>query len=104
MSLFNCQYMLLPCWAQGNGKTISRGWRSAVYLRSVKNAGISMLLTQNEGRGFGAIDATIIAASANLVIGGAENAESHIAIITATTRNAYIMKRTGRMSSTRGSR
>src|SRR5208337_236413 len=71
-------------------------------LPSVKNEGISSLLTQNDACGFGAIDATMIAAAATFQIGRAAAAANHIAIITATTRNAYIMNRTGRIFSIKG--
>ena len=57
MSLCNCQYMLLPRFPQGSGKMISRGSSSLAYVRSVKKAGISSGLTQNDACGFGAIDA-----------------------------------------------
>ena len=65
---------------------------------------MSSLLTQNDACGFGAIDATMIAAAATFQIGRAADAASHVANITATTRNAHIMNRTGRISSMRGRR
>ena len=69
----------------------------------MKKAGISRLLTQNDARGFGAIEMTISGCGHELrERDGASHAANHIAAITATTSSAYIMNRTGRMFSIKG--
>src|SRR5271168_3792306 len=95
MPLCNCQYMLLPFCPHGSGKIIARGLSSVAYARSVKNAGTSRRLIQNDAWRLGAIDTRITAAAIRFVIGRADDAENHIETITATTRNSYIMNRTG---------
>src|ERR1700722_14645700 len=104
MSLRACQYMLLPCCAHGRGKMISRGSSSAAYVRSVKNAGMSRLLTQNDACGFGAIEITSSAAAAIFAVREVDEFANQIAAITANTRNAYIIKRTGSTIEIKGNR